>query len=170
MKNIITIIPGLLIILVVLGCGSLGNLGIVVKVDDINTTMKPKTAVADIRNESFAVANYELNINESDIMEDNKLKKPSEEDQILITFSVNRTAGGPDIERGKFKPENISWFHIYYFKNGSVQKKVLNNIEGSVLLPNFKTNETEIPGAVDITDGSTSLKGGFFAKKISSQQ
>ena len=57
--------------------------------------------------------------------------------------------------------------HVIYFKNGALKRKALKNISGSVLLPNFKTNETEIPGALDITDGSTVLKGAFIAKKIS---
>ena len=166
MKNKTSLVPGLLIILLLLGCGLLGNLGIVVKVDDINMTMKAETAVADIGNRSFAVANYKLNIDESDISESNNLKKPSEEDQILFAFALNRTASGPDAERGKFTSENITWFHVYYFKNGEVQKKVLNNAEGFVLLPKLLNEEDEISGAVDISEGSTSLKGAFIAKKI----
>ena len=166
MKNIVSIVPGLLIVLVALGCGLLGNLGIVVKVDDINTTMKPKTTVADVQNGTFAVANYELSFSESDLKVVEDLKQPSSDDQILITFKVNRNASGSDAERGKFNPENIKWMHVIYFKDGALKRKALKDINGSVLLPNFKTNETEIPAALDITAGSTTLKGSFMAKKL----
>ncbi len=166
MKIMTSVVPVLLVIFAVAGCGFLGNMGIVVKVDDINTTMTPKTAVADSRSESFAVASYELNADESDLSEDGNLRKPSEEEQILITFKVNRSAGGADVERGSFSAENISWFHVYYFKDGNVQKKVLKNIEGKVIVPRFTPNEDEVLGAIDVTDGNTSLKGAFTAKKI----
>ena len=166
MKNITSILPGLFIILLVLGCGFLGNLGIVVKIDELNTTMSPKTAVADVQNGSFAIANYELSINESEITKTNNLRKPAEEDQILITFKVNGIFGGSDVEQGKFRAKNISWFHVYYYKNGNLHEKALNDFEGFVLLPKFAANDTDILGALDITDGSTSLKGGFTATKI----
>ena len=166
MKNITFIVPGLIIVLVALGCGLLGSLGIVVKVDDINTTLKPKTAIADVQNGTFAVANYELNFSDSDLKVVEDLTQPSANDQILITFKVNRNAGGSDVERGKFTPENIKWMHVIYFKEGALKRKALKNMSGSVLLPNFRTNETEIPGALDITDGSTVLKGSFMAQKL----
>lgn len=166
MKNIKSIIPVFIIVLAALGCSMLGNLGIVVKVDDIDTTLKPKTAVSDVQNGTFAVANYDFAISESDFKVSEDLKKPSSDDQILIAFKVDRFASGFDVERGKFKPENIDWFHVYYFKDGEVEQKELKNLKGSVVLPNFRTSEAEIPGAIDITDGNTKIKGGFLAKKL----
>ncbi len=166
MRNIQTIIPALLIVLLVLSCGILDDLGIVVVVDDINTVMVPDTAFADIQSGSFAVANYPLTVNRSEISETNKLKKPWEEKRILITFSVDRSAGGSDAERGKYNAENIKWIHVYYYKDGGVKKKVLKNFEGSVLLPKFKMSEGEMPVAVDIRQGNDSLKGAFSAKLL----
>jgi hypothetical protein len=166
MKNIKSFIPVLLIVLVALGCGMLGNLGIVVKVDEIDATLKPETAVTDVQNGTFAVANYEFAISESNFNASEDLKKPSSDDEILIAFKVDRGARGFDAERGKFKPENIKWFHVYYFKNGTFEQKALKNMKGSVVLPNFKTTEIDIPGAIDITDGDTKIKGAFIAKTL----
>ncbi len=167
MKRFKSISPLLLVLFVALGCSILGSLGIVVKIDGIDTILKPKTAVTDIQNGTFAVANYEFAISGSDFRESEDLKKPVSDDQILIAFKVDRSAGGSEAERGKFTPENIKWFHVYYYKNGSLEQKALKNIRGSVVLPNFKTSDDEIPGAVDITDGTTVIKGSFVAKKLS---